>query len=724
MTKNRRIDFYANGFLEHPELPYEERIGLGLVEFARYTDISFNDYILPTVECFPDNSGVAFMHAACIKVRPEKYDELIERYPEEAEGLRENRDAMLSYLNFEYSYPSTDIGSRAGKVRAGWGGGWGGHANPDFGRLINLGTEGIRRIIEEGRAKNPGKDAFYNGCSYMMDAVDILGERFLALARELAAECTDPENKRRYEAAARAFEVIPKRPAYDFTSAVHAFWLVFSLDAIDSPGRLDQMLRRCYEATDDREEIHDMLSRLWDAFHETRAWHATISGSDENRNDETFGLTYDILAITAEKAYNTPNLSVRVHRNTPEKLWRACAEVLATGCGLPTIYNDEVVCAAFEKMGMPACDSHDYCMNGCNQIDIFGKSHMGLEDGEVCLAKCVELALYNGCDPMDPIRDRYSVATGDATRFKTFDELMNAVKRQISWVTFAMASSANASQHAKARYGFNPLRSSLIEGCLERGVDYRNGGPLYNHGQILAEGIADAGDSLYAIKKLVFDEKKYTMETLLAALDADFEGYAELYRDFSSCEKFGNDIAQVDEITAEITNYFLRELKLHRTYRGGIYMGGCSPEARIASYGKAIGALPNGKRRGAPMLADSISATPGCDMQGPTAAVRSALRYDQTEAGSGFIFQVKFEKKTFCTEKGRDSFINLAKTYFAGGGQQITTTVVSADELRDAKEHPEAHESLKVRIGGYSGYFNEFDPELQDNIIARTEHNI
>ena len=151
-------------------------------------------------------------------------------------------------------------------------------------------------------------------------------------------------------------------------------------------------------------------------------------------------------------------------------------------------------------------------------------------------------------------------------------------------------------------------------------------------------------------------------------------------------------------------------------------MGGCSPEARIASYGKAIGAMPNGKRRGSPMLADSNAATPGCDMAGPTAAVKSALHYDQLEAGSGFIFQVKFEKKTFCTDKGKDSFIALAKSYFAGGGQQITTAVVSADELRDAKEHPEAHESLKVRIGGYSGYFNEFDPELQDNIIARTEH--
>ena len=722
MTKNRRIDPFANGFLEHPELPHEERIGLGLIELAKYTDISFKDYILPYAAWDPADAGTGFMFAAGIKVMPDRYDRLIEKYPEEAEGLIENRDIMCSYLNWEFEYASTNVGGRVSSTRAGWGGGWGGHANPDFGKVINMGTEGIREVIAAGRAANPDKEAFYKGCEYAMDSLDILGDRFRELAEQLAAECEDEENKKRYEAAARAFSVIPRKPAYDFTSAVHAFWFIFSVDGIDSPGRLDQMLRRCYELTDDKEEIHDMLSRLWEAFHETRTWHVTLGGSDENWNDMSFDLTRDMLKITIEKGYNTPNLSVRVNKNTPEDIWRLSADCLAAGTALPTIYNDHIVCAALEKVGIPPCDSHEYCMNGCNQIDIFGKSHMGLEDGEVCLAKCVEFALYNGCNPMCPIRERYSVMSGDARSFKTFDEFMRAVKRQISYVIYAMAQSANASQHSKALAGHNPLRSCLIDGCIQKGVDYRDGGPLYNHGQILAEGIADAGDSVYAVKKLIFDEKKYTMDQLLTALDADFEGYEDLYRDFSTCAKFGNDIEEVDVITAELVNHYLRELKRHRTYRGGIYMGGCSPESRIASYGKALGALPNGHRRGAPMLADSICATPGNDMAGPTAAVKSALHYDQVEAGSGFIFQIKFEKKAFCTEKGKESFIALVKSYFAGGGQQVTTTVVSPDDLRRAKENPEGFESLKVRIGGYSGYFVEFEPELQDNIIARTEH--
>ena len=722
MTNNPKIDCFANGFLSDRSLPYEVRIGRGLVEMAKYTDISFKDYILPHAEWAPSDSGTGFMFASGIKVMMDRYDMLIEKYPEEAEALREHREEMFSYLNYDFHYAGTDVGARLGAAKAGWGGGWGGHANPDFGKIINVGTDAIREEIEKYRALNPDKDAFYTGCRLAMDSLDILGERFHTLAAKLAESCEDPENKKRYEAAARAFEVIPRRPAYDFTSAVHAFWFIFTVDGIDSPGRLDQMLRRCYELTDDKEEIHDMLSRLWDAFHETRTWHVTLGGSDENWNDMCFGLTYDMLKMTEEKGYNTPNLSVRTHKNTPEAIWRAAADCLAAGTALPTLYNDHIVCAALEKVGIPPHDSHEYCMNGCNQIDIYGKSHMGLEDGEVCLAKCVEFALYNGCDPMCPVRDRYSVSSGDARKFKTFDEFMHAVKRQVSYVVYGMTLNSNASQHAKAYSGHNPLRSCLTEGCFQKGVDYRDGGPLYNHGQILAEGVADAGDSVYAVKKLIFDEKKYTMDELLTALDADFVGYEELYRDFSSCEKFGNDIEEVDKITAEITNHFMRELKRHRTYRGGVYMAGCSPESRIADYGKKLGALPNGKRRGSPMLADSISATPGNDMSGPTAAVKSALHYDQVEAGSGFIFQIKFEKKAFCTEKGKESFIALVKSYFAGGGQQVTTTVVSPEDLRRAKENPEGYESLKVRIGGYSGYFTEFDPELQDNIIARTEH--
>ncbi|MBR6860287.1 MAG: hypothetical protein IKM73_03045, partial [Acidaminococcaceae bacterium] len=221
------------------------------------------------------------------------------------------------------------------------------------------------------------------------------------------------------------------------------------------------------------------------------------------------------------------------------------------------------------------------------------------------------------------------------------------------------------------------------------------------------------------VKKMVFDEKKYSMSELIDALNADFTGFAQLYHDFRNCEKFGNDIDEVDEITAKITNRFFKVLKRHHTYRGGVFTGGCSPYNRVAGYGRRIAALPNGKRKGEPLLADSIAATPGRDTRGPTALINSVLKYHHTDACSGFVFQNKFEKKLFCTEEGKAAWIALAKAYFAGGGQQYTVTVVSPEDLLDAKAHPENHRSLIVRVGGYSDYFVNLDTALQDNIIER-----
>ncbi|MBQ7101652.1 MAG: hypothetical protein IJN81_08465, partial [Clostridia bacterium] len=594
----------------------------------------------------------------------------------------------------------------------------GGHSNPDYGRIINYGTEHIRSIIAESRAKHPDEAWFFRSCSYALDALDIIGERYREAALEKAESCESPDDKSFLLRMAEAFKTVPKKPAYDFTSAMCSFMLVFALDGSDSPGRFDQYMYPAYIKTENKDEIADLLDRLWDYFLDHRSWNLCISGSDENWNDETNELSYDILAMVRKKGYQTPNLTCRVHRNTPDKLWSAIADTLSTGTGLPALYNDDTVCTALEKIGILPQDSHDYCMNGCNQIDILGKSHMGLEDGEVVFAKCLEFALHNGTDAMSGTK--VSIETGNPQSFESYEEFERAFMNQLEYVTYNSCASAITWQHLRGLFEPHPLRSCLIEGCLEKGRDYRNGGPLYNHGQILAEGIADTGDSLYAVKKLVYDEKKYTMAELIDALNANFNGYAKLHRDFKSCEKFGNDIEEVDEITARILNRFLTVLKRNNTYRGGVFTGGCSTYNRAANYGRRTAALPNGKLNGEPLLADSIAATPGRDKNGPTAQIKSVLRYNHTNACSGFVFQNKFEKKLFCTDKGKASFIALAKAYFAGGGQQYTVTVVSPEDLIDAKTNPDNHRNLIVRVGGYSDYFVNLDEALQDNVIERT----
>lgn len=716
MTDLAHIDPLLYGFFLDDTLELGERVGLALLHAAKNIEIRLSPRFLPETAFASEHGTSSYTPCDGLQFDPEKITEL-------ANELPQYKDVLLHYaeeirlLNARGQRLFSETSERLNRSGAEWGGGWGGHSNPDYGRIVNYGTDYIRSIIAEGQQNHPEEGWFYHACSYALDAMDILGERYRDKILGIAESCENADDKSLLWRMADAFRVVPKKPAYDFTSAMCAFMLTFALDGSDSPGRFDQYMYPAYEKTESEAEISDLLDRLWDYFHNHRSWNLCISGSDENWADESNPLTYDILEMVRKKGYQTPNLTCRVHRNTPDKLWSAIADTLAMGTGLPALYNDDVVCAALEKIGILPCDSHDYCMNGCNQIDILGKSHMGLEDGEVIFAKCLEFALHNGTDTITG--EKTSVETGDPTTFATYERFERAFMEQLEFVTYNACNSANDWQHMRGLYQPHPLRSCLIEGCLEKGRDYRNGGPLYNHGQILAEGIADTGDSLFAIKKLIFDEKKYTMAELIDALKNNFEGYEELHHEFKSCEKFGNDSEEVDLITARALNRFFTVLKRHNTYRGGVFTGGCSTFNRATGYGRQTGALPNGKLKAEPLLADSIAATPGRDTNGPTSQIKSVLRYNHRDACSGFVFQNKFEKKLFNTEKGKASFIALARAYFAAGGQQYTVTVVSPEELLDAQIHPENHGNLIVRVGGYSDYFVNIGEELQNSVIKR-----
>ena len=711
-----QIDPFLYGYFLDDTLEHGERVGLALLYAAKNIEIRLSGQLLPETAFETKYGSSGYSPSEGLWFNVDNIMKLVTEFPEHRETLMKYIDEINIFKNKAkrlYS-ETTEALNRSG---AEWGGGWGGHSNPDYGRIVNLGTDYIRTIIAENREKYPDEDWFYRSCSYTLDAIDILGERYGELAIEMSRKCDNNNDKELLLRMARAFKTVPEKPAYDFTSAMCSFMLIFALDGSDSPGRFDQYMYPAYSKTENKDEITDLLDRLWDYFRDHRSWNLCISGSDENWIDESNELTYDILAMVRKKGYNTPNLTCRVHRNTPDKLWNDIADTLAIGTGLPALYNDDVVCSALEKIGIPPEDSHDYCMNGCNQIDVLGKSHMGLEDGEVVFTKCLEFALHNGIDNMTG--EKVSVETGDPTTFETYERFERAFMDQLEYVTYNSCSSANDWQHMRGMFEPHPLRSCLIEGCLEKGRDYRNGGPLYNHGQILAEGIADTGDSLYAIKKLVYNENKYTMKELIEALNANFNGYEKLHNDFKKCEKFGNDIEEVDAITARVLNRFFTILKRNKTYRGGVFTGGCSTFNRAAGYGMKTAALPNGKLKGEPLLADSIAATPGRDTKGPTAQIKSVLKYNHTNACSGFVFQNKFEKKLFLSEKGKASFIALAKAFFAGGGQQYTITVVSPEDLLDAKINPEKHRNLIVRVGGYSDYFVNLSNELQDNVIER-----
>ncbi len=712
---------FSRAFLENKKKTMEERIALAMFSAASWLPIEFpENCMLPTVGCLPENGAVGFSYSGDIIIDFNRYESLLASNPDHAEELQDIWRQMEHFRTDalqNLSCPETDKVLWSSYVC--WGGTWSGHANPDYDRLLHLGTNGIRAYIEECRRDNPGKDHFFNACRIAMDALDVVGDRIQNRAAEKAAETGDPE----WQRIAETFRRIPREPAYDMYSAVQFFWMFYTMDGVDSPGRLDQFMIDFHRSSP-AEESRTMLRRLLEGIHNVRGWNLCISGSDEYGRDQTNELTYLVLDLVTEMKYQTPNLTMRTHKDTPPELWKAAAKCIATGTGLPAIYNDEVVCPALEAIGIPPSDSHDYCMNGCNQIDIMGKSHMGLEDGEVNLAKVLELTLHNGYNYNTGGTDLITNQYGDPTLCETFEEFLALYYRYLDHITDVAVKDANISQEVRARYAPNPMRSCLIQGCLEKGKDYRWGGPLYGHGQVLAEGIADAADSLHAIRTLVYEQKKYTMAQLITALEDNFVGHEILWQDCRNCDKFGNDIPAVDVLCSDIVDHFFKYLKTKQTFRGGIYTGGCSPFSRAANNGVSTGALPNGRRNGESNFADSIAAVPGCDIMGPTSAIKSMMHYRQKEAGSGFVTQLKFNKSLFCTEEGMDTFIQMAQVYFENGGQQLAVNVVDRETLLDAQKNPDKYASLVVRVGGYSDYFCSLSPELQQNVIDRTQFTI
>lgn len=715
-----QVEPFAVGYLNSDKNDTEYRVASGIFSFAKNVKIEINPAEVFCGLCGEHNGeGIFFGGTTGIRVDKGARRKQIKRFPKLKVEITklydyfEPRD-IKKQLAEDYSPLETALT----KYKALWGGTFGGHGNPDYGLLLNLGTNGLRKKVEKYKKTNVDKADFYDALLLTLDAQDTLAARYKALAEEKIKTAAEAE-KPTYARLISAFENVPQNAPRNFFEACEFFWLTFSFLEIDSPGLFDYFMGPYYNGSEDD---YASLKALWKLFYKTRSWNLCVGGSDEKGNDLSNALTYDVLRVARECKFTTPNLTMRFHKNSPEKAWQAAVDTIATGIGMPAIYNDDCVCAAYEKIGVPPADAHLYCMNGCNQIDIFGKSHMGLEDGEISIIKALEFALFDGICRFS--HKRLGLRTGKAADFRTFDELMNAYYKQAEYMADAVVALANRGQRLYAENAPQPLRSLLVAGCVESGLDFKHGGPLYNHGQVLTEGLPDTADSLAAIKHFVFDEKKYTMAQLLRALRADFIGYGKLYKNFSSYHKFGNDLDDVDAIYVAITDHIYKYFQTKRTYRGGIYGVGCSTYHRAPNYGIHCGALPNGKKNIEYTLADSIGAVPGCDKNGPTALLNSVLKVDQTLALSGNVMQIKFTKNQFNTDTGKAAFIALAKTYFRLGGQTLQINVVSREELLDAVKHPERHENLIVRVGGYSNYFVQLDSKLQENIILRTENEL
>ena len=728
MKKLVDLEPFVVGFREadisgiEPEYERNYRIACGFRKVAETMKLTINpkDWFVGPGCPWNYDSSVFYTRGGGLHLDKEELEKEIADNPELREELEEVGREFLALDTDQLIWAErTQLDADLTDNKCCWGTG-GGHANPDYEMLLRIGSNGIREKIALFRKIHTDRKGFYDSLEIALGTIDTLGARYQELAKSML-ETASEEDAVILRRIISALDNIPQNQPRDFFEACQFYWLAYSMIANDSPGLFDYTMGRYYQ-NHEHEDRYKCLWKLWELFNRVRAWNLCISGCDEYGNDLSCDLTYDVLRVAREMHVNTPNITMRFHKNSPERNWVEAALTIGTGIGMPAIYNDDCVCPALEALGIPASDSHVYCMNGCNQIDIFGKSHMGLEDGEVSIIKALEFALFNGvCKNSEK---KLGLETGNAADFKTFKELMDAYYQQVEFLADKVVEMSNSAQRIFAENSPNPWHSLLIQGCIEKGMDYKKHGPIYGHGQILTEGLPDTADSLAAIKHYVFDTKKYTMAQLVDALDKDFAGYDELYQDFSTYSKFGNDIDEVDAIYAAITDHFYRYLQTKPTYRGGVFGAGCSTFNRAANYGAHVGALPNGKHKTETRLADSIGPVPGCDTNGPTAVLNSVLKCNQYLAVSGNVLQMKFPKVQFNTDAGIQSFISLAKTYFAEGGQTLQVNVLSKEELQDAFDHPENHKNLIVRVGGFSEYFVRLKRELQRNVLMRTEQEM
>jgi formate C-acetyltransferase len=446
-----------------------------------------------------------------------------------------------------------------------------------------------------------------------------------------------------------------------------------------------------------------------------------ISGVGPDGIDATNDLSYRCLEAHSHMLLMQPNFSVRLHMKTPHGFLIKVCEAIKMGNGMPQILNDEVVVPALTNIGLPIDEARDYVPVGCVENappNVWGRFYGGYMN----LTKVVELALNNGVCRLTG--EQAGPRTGDPRSFNSFSDVVDAYKIQMANTIEKLVTWNNVVDMNHAHLMPTPFTSMLVGDCIEKGMDVTEGGARHNWTGPMGVGIANAGDSLMAVKKLVFEDRVLSMGELLDALDSDYSGKEDLrHLLINKVPKYGNDISEADLMVKLVTDIFFDALKGYETYRGGPFVAGLVPVSSYVAFGKTTGATPDGRKVGE-RLADGISPTAGADLKGPTAVFRSVCTIDQRRCPNGVIFNQKINPGVLSTLEGMRKFADLIRTFISLGGEHVQFNVVSADVLKEAQKEPEKYRGLVVRVAGYSAFFHELHKDVQNSIIDRTEQTV
>ena len=674
-----------------------------------------------------------------------------------------------------------------------------GHVTVKYWEVLETGFEGIMEKAQKELDGCSVGDGNYARKSHFLEAVilsckaviDYAG-RYAKLAQEMAAQTSDPVRKQELFVIAENCSRVPAKGAQNFYEACQSFWFVQQLLQMESsghsisPGRFDQYMYPYYKkdmeaGTITREFAQELMDCIWVKLNDLNKCRDAASaegfagyslfqnliagGQNKEGEDVTNDLSVMCIQASMHVHLPAPSLSVRVWNGSPHEFLIKAAELTRTGIGLPAYYNDEVIIPALQNRGLSLEDAREYNIIGCVEPQKAGKTEGWHDAAFFNMCRPLELVFSNGMDKGEMV----GIPTGDVTQMKTFDEFFDAYKKQMEYCISLLVNADNAIDVAHAERCPLPFLSCMIDDCLKEGKSVQEGGAVYNFTGPQGFGIANMADGLFAIRKLVCEDKKVSMKELKEALawnydkglDAQSAGdmtemimkamqkagrnvdastaegllktfmgmkpgeqktqrFKEIHDMIDEVPKFGNDIPEVDYFAREVAYTYSKPLQKYNNPRGGKFQAGLYPVSANVPLGGQTGATPDGRYAHTP-VADGVSPSAGKDVKGPTAAATSVSRLDHFIVSNGTLFNQKFHPSALSGREGLEKFVALIRGYFDQKGMHMQFNVVDRQTLLDAQEHPEKYKHLVVRVAGYSALFTTLSRSLQDDIIRRTE---
>ncbi len=682
-----------------------------------------------------------------------------------------------------------------------------GHVTVQYDKVLAMGYRGIIEEIQQELDRcNPGdgdyctKSQFLKAAILSCEAVIRYARRYAQLAEKEAAACTDSARKQELLQIAANCARVPEHGAATFHEACQSFWFVQQLLQLESsghsisPGRFDQYMYPYYKKDLEagrltRESAQELIDCIWVKLNDLNKCrdaasaegfagyslfqNLIVGGQDKEGLDVTNDLSFMCITASKHVFLPQPSLSIRVWNKSPHELLLKAADLTRTGIGLPAYYNDEVIIPSLLSRGLTLEDARDYNIIGCVEPQKAGKTEGWHDAAFYNMCRPLELVFSNGWDKGEKI----SIETGAVEDMATFEEFYDAYKKQMDYNISLLVNADNAIDVAHATRCPLPFLSCMVDDCVKRGKSVQEGGAVYNFTGPQGFGIANMADSLYAIKKLVFDEKKVTLAEYKRALAMNYgqgfdavsageivteilreirkvnlpemdrngmtvdeaqvagmiaavmsaelpaeekKRYEELRAMIDEVPKFGNDNEEVDMFARDVAYTYTRPLLNYRNPRGGQFQAGLYPVSANVPLGAQTGATPDGRLAHTP-VADGVSPSAGKDVYGPTAAANSVSKLDHGIASNGTLFNQKFHPTALSGEKGLENFVALIRSYFDQKGSHMQFNVVDRETLLDAQAHPEKYAHLVVRVAGYSALFTTLSKSLQDDIIRRTE---